>query len=146
ATNLQTPHLGMDVLPDQRQHALYAAAWQEVTPWLELSGDFRFAERRARAVLMPSIAVLSVSRANPFFISPTSAASQQIFYSFAGELPNGISYRRVESVTATLAADVRLPGDWRASGYLGVSREDDEADAFGAVNSAILAEALGSTS
>jgi outer membrane receptor protein involved in Fe transport len=141
--NRQTPHLGVDILPDQRQHSLYLAAWQDLTHALELSGDLRWSVRKAEALGLPSIATLTVSRANPFYVSPTGAVSQQIAYSFAGELGAPPTYRRVDSLTGTLAADLRLPGDWRAGAYLGASREKDGADSFGVVNSAILAEALG---
>ncbi|ACG78805.1 TonB-dependent receptor [Phenylobacterium zucineum HLK1] len=142
--NRTTAHEGMDILPDQRQHTGYLAVRQEVAPWLELSADARYGYRRARALQPPSTASLSVTPANPFFVSPTgSTAPQQIAYSFAGELPNTPSYRHAESFTATVAADARLPRDWDAGGYLAYSREVDTGDLYGTINSAILAEALG---
>ena len=143
--NRQTPQLHSDILPDQREHMLYGSIHQAVGPALELSGDVRYANRRARALLLPSIATLTVTSANPFFVSPTGASSQQIAYSFAGELPDTISYRRVESLTGTLAADLRLSSSWSASGYVAYSREHDAVDAFGTIQSLLLAEALGNT-
>lgn len=142
--NRQSPQQGMDILPDQRQHSAFLAVRQEATSWLELSGDLRYGWRRARAVLGPSIATLTLAAGNPFYVSPTGGTpTQRIFYSFAGELPNTVSFRWAESLSGTLAADARLPAGWSAHGYLGYSREVDTSDAFGTVNSAILAEALG---
>lgn len=141
--NRSSAQHGIDILPDQRQHSGYLAVRQEVAPWLELSGDARYGYRRARALLSPAIATLSVTRANPFFVSPTGATTQQIAYSFAGELPNTVSFRRAESYTATVAADAKLPHGWDAGAYLAYSREVDTSDISGTVNSAILNEALG---
>src|SRR5690606_7130152 len=77
------------------------------------------------------------------FVSPDGSASHQILYSFAGELPNALSFRSAESLSATLGAQARLGGDWRAESYLGFGQEIDESASYGLVNSALLAEALG---
>lgn len=143
--NRQTPQLGADILPDQRGWSLYAAANQHLGERLEVSGDLRYGYRRATAALLPSTTTLTVARANPFYVSPVGAASEQIFYSFQGELPNPRALRTAETMTATLDGKLDLVRDWRAEGYLAAAQEIDESTSSGQVNSTLLSEALGNS-
>jgi iron complex outermembrane receptor protein len=143
--NRQTPQLGLDILPDQREQSLYVSGWRTVAPWLEVSGDLRYGFRKARAQVLPSVSTLTVTRANPFYVSPIGASSEQILYSFAGELGNGLTLQSAESLSATLGTEIKLPHDWRGSGYLAFSQEIDERTGAGILNALILNEALGTS-
>ena len=136
---------GLDVLPGQRRQSLYAAAHQDVGERLEVSGDARYGFRAARATIAGPTSTFTIGRNNPFFVSPNGAASNQIQYSFVGELPNPIIRATAENLSASLGGRLRLAGDWAADGYLGFSQEIDEARSKGNVNTAILAEALGNS-
>lgn len=136
---------GLDILPDQRRQGVYAAVRQDLGDRLGLLGDVRYGFRAARTHIAPPTATVTVGRANPFFVSPNGAASNQIQYSFAGELPNPVIRATAESLTTSLGGRARLSGGWAADGYLGFAQEIDEARAGGVVNTAILAEALGAS-
>jgi len=143
ALNRTSRQDGQDVLPGQRRQSVYAAFRQNLGDLFEVSGDLRYGFRAARARTSASVATLTVGRANPFFVSPNGAASNQIQYSFAGELPNPIARATAETLTASIGGRLRLPADWSADGYLAFAQEIDEARNKGVVNTAILSEALG---
>jgi iron complex outermembrane recepter protein len=134
---------GLDVLPGQGVESLYGAFHQDLGDRVELSGDARYGFRAARTAIAGSVATLTIGRNDPFFVSPNGAASNQIQYSFIGELPNPIIRATAESFTSSFGAHVRLPGDWGADGYLGFAQEIDSAKSHGVVNTEILSEALG---
>ncbi|PZQ63463.1 MAG: TonB-dependent receptor [Phenylobacterium zucineum] len=134
---------GVDVLPDQRRQSLYLAGRQTLRPGLEVSADARFADRQAKARLPASLSTLTVGRGNPFFVSPNGAATNQIQYSWGGVGPNPVSRSGVQSLSGSVGAALELPGDWRAEGYGAFAQELIENSQSGAVNSLILAEALG---
>lgn len=134
---------GIDVLPDQRRQVAYLAAHQALTPRLELSGDLRYAFRKVDAASNGATATLTVGRGNPFFVSPSGAASHQLQFNFgplAGPRRNSSG---VESLSTSLGADLELPGDWRSGGYAAFAQEIIENRQTVGVNALILAEALG---
>ncbi|MDB5459912.1 MAG: TonB-dependent receptor, partial [Caulobacteraceae bacterium] len=143
ALNRSDRQTGLDVLPDQRRQSAYLAVHQDLGDRLEISGDARYGFRAARTRIAPQIATFTVRRSNPYFVSPNGAASNQIQYSFEGELPNPVIRATAESLTTSLGARLQLPRGWAADGYLGFAQEIDEAHAGGVVNTAILSEALG---
>jgi outer membrane receptor protein involved in Fe transport len=143
--NLQNQNVGVDLLPDQRRHSAFAAIRQEVGPDLELSGDLRYAAREVRAEGYGATATLTVSRANPWFVSPVGATSHQIQYALRPELGNPVVYAGVRALAGAAGARLRLPGDWAVEGYAALSQQIDQNDFTGAVNSLVLAEALGNT-
>jgi outer membrane receptor protein involved in Fe transport len=134
---------GQDILPDQRRQSVYASIRQALTPDVELSADLRYSFRAARIVNAASVSTFTVTRANPFFVSPNGAASHQIQYSFAGELPNPVLRPTAENLAASLGGRAGLWGGWDTEAYLGFAQEIDEMHGAGIVNTAILAEALG---
>jgi outer membrane receptor protein involved in Fe transport len=134
-----------DLLPRQTLNSLYLAADQEVGSRLELSADARYAYRRYKAHQISSVSTLTVSRANPFYVAPTGAASERIAYSFIGDLPNPVSAGSAEVAGATLEATLRLAGDWRAEAYGTFAQEIDEVRGSHFVNSLFFNEALGTT-
>jgi iron complex outermembrane receptor protein len=143
--NRSSPQQGVDILPDQRIQSLYAAFHQSLGDRLEVSGDAHYGYRIAEANIAASISTLTVTRANPFFVSPNGAASNQIQYDFIGELPSPTTRGSSASLSTSLGADLRLDHDWAANGYLAFAQQVDASDTAGLVNSAILSEALGNT-
>ncbi|MFC3077824.1 TonB-dependent receptor domain-containing protein [Phenylobacterium terrae] len=143
APNLEDPQLGTDILPEQRRQSAFVAVKQSLGESLELSGDVRYSVRRAAAAFGASTTILTVRPANPFFVSPNGAASNQIQYSFSGELPNPVTRRTAESLSASLGGRLRLPGDWQADGYVAFAEEIGEGGNSGVINTALLNEALG---
>jgi len=145
AANRQNQRQGVDILPKQTLASLYVGARQSVGPRLELSGDIRLASRRFRAHATPAASTLTVTRANPFFVSPTGAASHQIAYSFAGDLPNPVSSGTSETLAASLGGTLTLPHTWKAEAYGVFAQVIEENRNANLINSVALNEALGTT-
>lgn len=141
--NLQSRSEGVDLLPATRRESVYAAFHQDLTPTIELSGDVRYGWRASRTLSTASTPTLTVGRNNPFFVSPNGAATNQIQYSFEGELGNPVVRATQEDYTATLGAAWRLPRNWTVSGYGSYAQAIDAAGFHGLVNTALLNEALG---
>jgi outer membrane receptor protein involved in Fe transport len=141
--NLSSPQAGMDLLPDQRRQSAYLAVRQAVRPGLELSADARWSFRKVRGASLVQTSTLTVGRSNPFFVSPTGAASHQIQYSWQGELGNGVATPSSESLSATLGARQDLPAGWTLEGYVAAAQELIESRSANVLNTARLAEALG---
>lgn len=143
AVNRMDRQLGQEVLPEQRRQNLFAAFDQGLGEDLEINGDARYGFRIARAAMPPQPAILTVTRANPFFVSPDGRSSHQVQYSFAGELPNPTILSSAESLAGSLGARLRLPRGWAAEGYGAFAQSIEETRTRGNVNTAVLAEALG---
>jgi len=143
AINLTDLRTGVDILPRQTLNAVYVAAEQALGEHVELTADARFSARRFKAHLAPPQSTFNVGRNNPFFVSPTGAASHTIAYSFSGDLPPTVSQGQVESLGANLGVAAELARGWRLDGYLGYGQELSEARSDGGVNSLFLSEALG---
>ncbi|WP_257839424.1 TonB-dependent receptor domain-containing protein [Phenylobacterium sp. J426] len=142
AVNRFNQNQGVDLLPSQRRSSAYLAWHQELGQELQLSGDLRHSFRSVKVTSGPLISTLSVSRNNPFFVSPSGATSHQIQYAFA-ELPNPEIRATTESLSGTVGLEAPLFGDWRASGYGAFAQEIIEGRTTGSLHSLILAEALG---
>ena len=135
---------GQDTLPKQTLNSVYLSADQELGARLRVTGDARFSARRFKSHQFPALSTFTVTRANPFYVSPTGATSQTISYSFAEELPNSTVAGTSETLAATLGAELQLRGDWRAESYVAVAQSLEEARTAGIINSIRLNEALGS--
>jgi len=142
-TNLSNHREGVNVLPRQTRHIAYLAARQDLGDQLTVSGDARWAERTYETRSSPVSTLLTVNQNNPFFVSPTGAASHIIAYSFAGQVPNPIQSGEVQTVSATLGADLDLGGSWRLSSYLAHGAEEARFNVDGSLQSTFLREALG---
>lgn len=143
AINRTSPQAGLDILPDQRTQTVFATLHQDLTDRLQVSAEGRYGYRTAEAHSAASTTTFTVTRADPFFVSPNGAASNQIQYDFIGELPSPTTRGTARSLNATAGARLQLFGDWEANGYLGLARETDINLVAGLINTAILAEALG---
>lgn len=142
--NLQNQRVGIDVSPKQVSQSVYLAVDQQVGERLQLSADARYGFRRYQIHQSFPVSTLTVTRANPFYVSPVGAASQSLAYSFA-DLPFPVQSGSAETLTLTAGAKLKLGGDWRADGYAAFGQEIDEARTRGALLTTALSEALGTT-
>lgn len=135
----------MDVLPAQERGSLYVALSQDIGSRLTVTADARYSDRRPTLYSLPPQTALTITRANPYFVSPNGANSHLIAYSFADETGSIKTTGEVQSRGLTLGAKARLFGDWRAELY-GVHAEEIATHlATRELNPAFLNEALGNT-
>jgi iron complex outermembrane receptor protein len=142
--NYENQRAQSDILPEQNRNAVYAAFGQQVAPGLELSGDLRLGRRKFGFALPGSVNIITVTRANPYFVSPNGATSNVIGYSFTDELGPLRARGDSTSVGASLGADVDLSRTWRASFYGAYAQDVTRRDSTGRLNTRFLNEALGS--
>ncbi|WP_157219182.1 TonB-dependent receptor [Flavisphingomonas formosensis] len=143
--NLGNQLEGSDLLPRQTRHSLYLHAEQQLGTALTLYGEGHYAHRSFSYAGAPSLALMMVTPANPWFVSPTGSASDLIAYSFARELGPVRTRGTVEAYTLTGGAKLDLGHDWRIdlSYSRGHSATDNRSDRI--VNTTRLDEALGNT-
>ncbi|MFJ6024273.1 TonB-dependent receptor domain-containing protein [Brevundimonas sp. NPDC092305] len=143
AANLQTLSQGVGLVPDLERHSAYARFSQSVGDRLDLTGDVRWSRRVNENLQTPISGVFTVSRANPFFVSPTGAASHTIGYSFAGDLGLPRQHTRAESVAVTFGGVYRFMDAWSLDAYVTGAEERSSPGSTNRVNTRFLAEALG---
>jgi len=141
--NRLAPLEGLDLVPRLKRHSVYGRVRQALGDRLDLSGDLRFSRREAESANPPPNSTLTVTSANPYFVSPNGATAHTLTYSFVRDLGNPMSQRLSRSFGVTAGADLALDRDWSVSAYLGVAEEWGRRTTTGAVNSLFLAEALG---
>ncbi|WP_313553215.1 TonB-dependent receptor, partial [Brevundimonas sp.] len=101
-TNLENFRAMGNVLPRQTRQSVYAAARQSFGDRFEFSGDARWGLREYETVSTAITTLLTVTRANPYFASPTGTNSHTIAYSFQGEIAAPKVFGEVESFGASL--------------------------------------------
>ena len=143
--NLQNQREGVDILPRQERHSLYASVNQALGDRVEFSADFRWGWRHFEAEGAAATALLEVTPSNPYFVSPNGAPYDLIGYSFQNDIGNTKDSGTAESLGTTLGADIRLFGDWRLGVYGAYAQEDGSTFSGNTVNSGNLYEALGLT-
>ena len=143
--NRQNQRLGEDLLPEQTMNSVYLSAHQSLNSRLEVSADARYSARRFKAIEAAATSTLTVSRANPFFVAPNGATTENIAYSFANDLPNVVNAGDSKVLGLTLDAKLRLWSDWQSAAYVTYARETEVSDNANLVNSLALNEALGNT-
>lgn len=143
--NYQNQNPVAGILPEQERFAVYASATQDLTDRVSLNAEARFSNRRYAHWNLAPVAALTVTRANPYFVSPNGAASNTIAYSFQNETGASRGVGRVRSTNLSFGAKVDLPAGWRLDAYAGHGEELTRGGASGLVNSAALNEALGNT-
>ncbi|WP_332768898.1 TonB-dependent receptor [Phenylobacterium sp.] len=143
--NRDSPREGMDLLPHQRRHSIYAALGQSLGERIEASADLRFSRRISYSASLAPTATVVIADNNPFFASPNGSRSHQIAYSFIDALGNSQAFSTSESLGVSLGAEVRLWGDWRLDAYGAHAREDIRSGTNGNLHALFLREAVGST-
>lgn len=144
AVNYANPRLGADILPRQTQNSVYVSVDQALGG-VELTADARYAYRRFKAYLTPVVSTFTVGRGNPFFVSPTGAATHSIAYNWYADLGNPQNQGSAETLGLSVGAKTSLFRDWRGEAYATFDQEIAESRGYGFVNSLILGEALGNT-
>ncbi|HEV2533565.1 TonB-dependent receptor [Phenylobacterium sp.] len=144
ASNFGEPREGEDILPEQTSHAAYGALHQDVGERLEIEGDLRFGRRRFSTLIAAPTSTFTVTRANPFFVSPNGGATDSIAYSFASDLPQPVTEGTAQSFSTSLGARLDLGHAWRLESYGTFATETDASHSRGLLNASSLQEALGS--
>jgi outer membrane receptor protein involved in Fe transport len=141
--NLQTAYEGADLLPRQTRHNGYLLIRQEVANGIEASVQGRYGRRRFAYDSAPSVGVITVTAANPFFVSPDGAPSSLIAYWFGEDLGPIRNFGTVQawSVSGGLAAE--LGRGWALDLYAGYAEEQVRQGNDNLVQSSFLAEAVG---
>ena len=141
--NLQEPLAESALLPHQVADSAYVSLVQALGDRLELSSDVTFGRRRYQLPTGTVFSSFTVSRANPFYVSPVGAASQTIQYAFEDDLPPAQLKGASANLATTLGADLKLSGDWRLAAYGALARDHTRTAQTGLLNATALAEALG---
>ncbi len=145
AVNAENQRASFWVLPRQTRNSVIAAIEQDVGEAVSLSADARFSRRDFLSRGSGAITNLTLTRANPFYVSPTGQASERIAYSFMNERGGNINDGRSDSVAASLGADVKLPHGWAANLYGAYAQELGLNPTRNLLNSTFLSEAAGLT-
>jgi iron complex outermembrane recepter protein len=143
AANLQSLTFGADLLPAIERHSAYGRIRQSLGDRLELSADVRYNERNYEVAGAAAAGVFTVGRANPFFVSPTGAASHTVGYAFTADVGQTRQAGRSESLGVTIAADLDLSETWTLEAYGAWAQELGELGNYNRVHNRFLAEALG---
>lgn len=141
--NLQISTLGADLLPASDRHAAYLSLRQDAGARLELSGDLRFSLRDFDFRGQPNVGLTTVSRANPYFVSPTGAASHIVGYAFGDEVGPIRRTGSSRSLGGTAGFRFALSPDWTLDAYAAWAEERGALRNTNRVNSRFVAEALG---
>ncbi|MBB5745712.1 TonB-dependent receptor [Brevundimonas variabilis] len=136
---------GVDLIPETERHSVYGRVRQDLSDRVELSADLRFSRREYGLDTGTTATIFQVTRANPFFVSPTGASAHLLGYSFINDL--GVTRREGSSRSLGLTAggSIALGPDWSLEGYLAFAEERGRTRTGNRVNSLFLNEALGNT-
>lgn len=141
--NLEEPTQNTATLPRQVSDSVYASLTQSLGSRVDLLVDVTAGRRRFGLPTGSLFSSFTVSRANPFFVSPNGSASHTIQYSFADDLPPSHLKGSTTNVALTAGADVELWGDWRLNAFGAYGEVHSRTAQTGLINSSALAEALG---
>ncbi|WP_158703028.1 TonB-dependent receptor [Allosphingosinicella vermicomposti] len=134
---------GTDVLPRQTRHSLYVTAEQEAGSGVTLFAEGRYAERNFSYRSLPSTALLQVTAANPYFVSPDGSPFSLIAYSFGPELGAIEVEGEVRALSATVGGTFDAGDGWLVDAYLTHAFEESGNRTGNIVQSSYLYEALG---
>lgn len=143
--NYGDPLEGAYLTPRQVRHSLYAAVHQDLADGVRFSLEGRYTHRDFTALTGGYVTVLTITDANPWFVSPTGQSSDLIAYDFTQELGPTREYGWSETMGFTGALDARLGHGWKLSGYAAYGRSNERQMTDHIANEAILSEALGTT-
>ena len=143
--NLSSPREAVDLLPRQTRHSLYITGEQELTAGITAYIEGRYTHREFRHVAQPSLTVMSVTRANPFFVSPDGSPVTTIAYLFDKDLGPLQTRGNVDAWSMTGGLRAELGGDWQIDGYVSLAQQEDHRRNDNILNATALNEALGVT-
>lgn len=141
--NYGDPRKGADTLPKQERASFYASVLQTLAG-VDLSADALYTRRRFSYRQNGAPSLLTVTRANPYFVSISGESSQLIAYDFS----NVLGSRALTGVAENLGLSVGAARDfgrtWRAELYGAYSNDRGVRSMNHALNSGFVREALGS--
>ncbi|WP_082718749.1 TonB-dependent receptor [Sphingobium chungbukense] len=143
--SLSSPRAHVDLLSKQDRHSLFVSGEQELTAGLTFYAEGRYSDRKFDAKSQPSLTIMSVTRANPWFVSPTGGSSVAIAYDFGRDIGPILTSGRVRSHSVTAGVRAELGGDWQVDAYMSHARQVDRQLSDHLLNSSALNEALGLT-
>jgi iron complex outermembrane receptor protein len=143
--NLAEPLAQSALLPRQVTDSFYASASQSLGDRLDLTADLTLGRRRFKLPTGTVNSAFTVTRANPFYVSPIGAASETIDYAFSDDLPPARLKGSSENLATTISADLRLARDWRMSAYGTYAEDHSRTAQTGLLNTTALSEALGNS-
>lgn len=88
---------------------------------------------------------MSVTRANPFYVSPNGSAVTNIAYLFDKDLGPLQTRGKVEAWSGTVGVRADIGGDWQLDGFVSYARQKDHRRNENILNATALNEALGTT-
>lgn len=143
--NLSSPRAQVDLLPRQTRHSLFLTGEQQLADRVTFYAEARYTNRRFTHLAQPSLTVMSVTRANPFFVSPNGSAVTNIAYLFDKDLGPLQTRGQVEAWSATGGIRADIGGDWQIDGFVSYARQTDHRHNDNILNATALNEALGTT-
>jgi iron complex outermembrane recepter protein len=147
--NTCDPRGPVDLLPQNRTHAVLASARQELADGVTLWGDVLYSDRKDTVqAALPGQTFVLVTAANPFFRAPPGTGSLFGYFDFRPDYLVGADHFdqtfRVRTGNATAGLDIGLPHDFKATvfGTFNWSRNDTFQPG---INTAALAAAAAGT-
>ena len=140
--NLGEPRQGSDSLPRQERGSLYASLRQDVGAY-EFTADALYSHRRYAYRTANASTILSVTPANPFFVSPNGQPYALIGYSFTDEIGVDRTAGVAESLGLNAGVARNFGRTWRIEAYGAYARDDNHSRETNILNSLFLDEALG---
>lgn len=144
ATNYENNQRGTDLLPEQDRASAFASLRQTVDSRTTLFAQGRFSWREFQFNSTSEKTSFTVTKANPFFVSPNGAASQTIGYATDITGPEDQAGTSV-SWDGAVGFEREFGRTWRLQGYVGYAEEVGRSVGNGLWNTAHLNEALGNT-
>ena len=143
--NLSSPREQVDLLPEQTRHSIYITGEQKLAAGMTAYAEGRYTHRAFRHLAQPSLTVMSVTRANPFFVSPNGTSVTNIAYLFDKDLGPLQTRGNVGAWSLTGGMRAELGGDWQIDGFVSLARQRDYRRNDNILNATALNEALGTT-
>ena len=140
--NLGDPRQGSDTLPKQERASLYGSVRQSLGR-AEVTLEGLYSHRRFSYAAANASTILSVSSANPYFVSPDGSTSSLIGYNFTDELGPTRTSGVAESLALSAGVSRDLGRTWRVEGYGAFARDALHTYQGNQLNSLFLDEALG---
>lgn len=131
------------VIPSQTRYSVLANVSQDIGESIRVFGDGFYSRRNGQLVNNNTTFTATVTRANPFFVSPVAGAtSVTVPYSLVPELGSDKYPYRAYSWSTSGGVEAKLFSDWTGTAYYSHGESYDISDRRTGVNAAALAAAL----
>lgn len=137
---------GVDILPEQRRHSVFAAFSQDLTTDIRLYGHSLATWRNFdQALRTATDSRRTVPVSNPFYVDPIGTRQPVgVNYSFTRDLGNETHHGQARAFGVTAGVEAGL-GAWRLDVHGNWGRQDEKYKLLNRVNAARLALALADT-